>query len=205
MPPSRAAHRPEQMSSATWVQPASARCARAPRRAGRGRRHRTARRRRGAARPRADRTDPLPDPARARWAGARLPAGHARARPRPGARALRGAAAAPVRRSVLHLAPRPARERAADRPARNRPRRRHHARGRGGCARARRGPDVEERLRAGRNRLADRSDRRNGHRAAAGRAPAARDHRRGREPGQRRHGARALPARPGTSRSCRPS
>ena len=100
-----------------------------------------------------------------------------------------------VQRRVLHLAPRPEGERSPDRAPRDRPRRDDDRRCRGRRARADRRVDVAERLRARRDRLADRSDRGDRDRPPAGRAAATGVGRRGREPRQRRHGPGPLPGR----------
>ena len=122
--------------------------------------------------------------------------GDARVRARPGARLLRRPAAAALQRRVLHVAPRPAGERQA----------------RSGCSRSgwwlsRRsasrssrtlsidGLSWAQRVRARSDRLPDRSARRDLDRASPRRPAQARDDRGGREPRQRRHGARPLPGR----------
>ena len=147
------------------------------------------------ARHRAGAAHAVPDPARPRRPRARARPGDARVRAPARARLLRRAAAAPLRRRLLHLAPRPAHERAPDHRARGRTR---------GCDDGRRGRRrpcvrrralVGERVRARRDRLADRPPRRDLDRAPPRRPAQARDDRRGREPRQRRDRARRVPRR----------
>ena len=104
-------------------------------------------------------------------------------------------AAAALLVGLLHLGARPAREPPARLAARDRARRRDDGRRRRRRALARRRPDVAGRVRARRDRLAHRPDRRHLDRASP-RRPASVDHRdREREPPERRERARLLPDR----------
>ena len=152
-----------------------------------------ARRRRGAARAGADPAHPVSDPARARRARHRLHPRRAALELRPDDRARRLPAAAALLGGVLHLAARPAHERAGDLAAF----------GRASCSRrcSRSPPSatpsigrplVAGLLRDRRDRRADRCRRGDGDRLAPRPPAPARDADRGREPDQRRHGARGL-------------
>ena len=125
----------------------------------------------------------------------RLRPGRAGGAPQPGPRARRGAAAAALRRRVLHLAARAAGEHEGDRLARDRARAGDDARRRRRRARGHRRARLAGGVRARRDRLADRPDRLERDRRAARAADAARLADRGREPRQRRHRARRLPLR----------
>ena len=131
----------------------------------------------------------VPDPARARRARAGLHSRRPRADLALGARPRRDPAAASVLRRILHGAAGASGEPAADLTARGRPRRRHDARSRGRRPR-RHGSELGRLLRPRRDRLADRPHRGDGDRPAVRRPAANRLDRGGREPRQRRHGAR---------------
>ena len=102
-------------------------------------------------------------------------------------------------------------QRSADRAAGGRPRRRHDRRRGRRRARVHRRSPVGERLRARRDRLADRSARGDLDRAPPRRSAEARDDRRGREPRERRHrarrstGSRSLRWSPARSRPSTPA
>ena len=133
------------------------------------------------------------DPARDRRQPRRLRARRARRRARPGARPLHLPAAAAVQRGVLLLAARPAQEPAPDHAQRDRARAPDHGRRGGHRARRDRRAAVGGGVRPRRDRLADRPARGDHDRAAPRRAAERDGGHRGREPRQRRHGARRLP------------
>ena len=155
---------------------------------------------RGAADPGGAAADSVSDPARPRRPAARLRARRAEGDDAAGGRARRHPAAAPLRVGVLHGTSRAAAEPAADLAARGRTRRDDDGR----CGRGRacgRRSSLGGGVRPRRGRVADRSDRGHCDREAARGAATADRHHRGREPRQRRDGARA--AAHGDRRRCR--
>ena len=138
--------------------------------------------------------DSVPDPARARRSRARLRAGDSRLRAASSARARRRAAATALLLGVLHLAARPARERASDRAPGGRARADDDGRGRRRRPRGDRAR-LGDGVRARGGRRTDRSDRRDCDLAPARGAAPHRHDRRGREPRQRRDGTRRPPRR----------
>ena len=137
---------------------------------------------------------PVPDPARPRRPPARVRTGRPDDHDAAAARPRRDPAAAALRVRLLDRPARAAAQPAADLAPLPGGRRRDDSRRRRGRARDD-GGRLGRGIRARRRRLADRPDRGDRDRAAP-RSPTAPDrHRGGREPRQRRHGARAPPHR----------